>query len=479
MATGFVGRTAELNLLYRRLERVTTSNTGTALAIRGRRQVGKSRLVQEFCDRAGVPYVYYTATKGESPVEAVADFFAELRESSLGRAQELIPEEPPTGWPDAFRALAALLPPSPVIVVIDELPWAAEQDSLFDGALQTAWDRLLANRPVLLLLLGSDLHMMERLTAYDRPFFGRADNLLLGPLNPAEVGRALDLAAIDAIDAYLVTGGLPGIVRAWPSGVKALEFMEVECEDPASPMFGVPEAALLAEFPLPDVTRRVLEAVGGETRTHAKIASDAGTRAGGVPSGTLSPILQRLVEEKRVLATDEPLSVRPGKPQLYRVADSSLRFHLAIGRAAVQWTLRGRPSSAVALVQRRWLTWRGRAVEPVIRQALERAADGTLWPDAVAVGGWWNRSFDPEIDIVGADRSPVATQVYYAGSVKWLNRPFDGRDLADLQRGAVSIPGYSPGLTGLVAVSAGGVAAGASTQLALCWGPEEVVAAYE
>jgi len=44
-----------------------------------------------------------------------------------------------------------------------------------DGALQTAWDRLLSRRPVLLLMLGSDLHMMERLTAYDRPFFGRAD----------------------------------------------------------------------------------------------------------------------------------------------------------------------------------------------------------------------------------------------------------------------------------------------------------------
>jgi hypothetical protein len=107
------------------------------------------------------------------------------------------------------------------------------------------------------------------------------------------VQESLDLAAIDAIDAYLVTGGLPGVVRAWPSGVKALEFMEVECEDPASPMFGVPEAALLAEFPLPDVTRRVIEAVGGETRAHAKIASDAGTRAGGVPSGTLSPIFAR------------------------------------------------------------------------------------------------------------------------------------------------------------------------------------------
>ncbi|HWG01957.1 MAG TPA: hypothetical protein VG164_08945 [Trebonia sp.] len=55
--------------------------------------------------------------------------------------------------------LAAVLPDSPAVVVLDELPWLAEQDNIFDGALQTAWDRLLSRRPVLLLLLGSDLHM--------------------------------------------------------------------------------------------------------------------------------------------------------------------------------------------------------------------------------------------------------------------------------------------------------------------------------
>jgi hypothetical protein len=125
--------------------------------------VGKSRLAQEFCDTANVPYLFYTATKGESPVEAIAAFFAEL----------------------------------------------AEQDEIFDGALQTAWDRLLSQRPVLLLLLGSDLHTMERLTAYDRPFFGRADNLLLGPLNPADVGDALGLDAADAIDSFLLSGDCP------------------------------------------------------------------------------------------------------------------------------------------------------------------------------------------------------------------------------------------------------------------------------
>jgi uncharacterized protein len=62
--------------------------------------------------------------------------------------------------------------------------------------------------------------------------------------------------------------------------------------------------------------------------------------------------------------------------------------------------------------------------------------------------------------------------------VKCLNRPFDGRDLADLQKGAMSIPGCSYGGTALIAVSAGGVVAGAAEQLALCWGPQEVVAAY-
>lgn len=289
MRTPFVGRKAELALLRKRLDRVTAAGAGVAMAIRGRRQVGKSRLVQEFCDLARRPYVFFSATKGASSLEAIADFTAELRESSLPADPELVPTEAPTSWPDAFRALAAVLPDSPSIVVLDELPWLAEQDPVFDGALQTAWDRLLATRPVLLLLLGSDLHMMERLTAYDRPFYGRADSLVLGPLNPAETGDALGLNAADAIDAHLVSGGLPGVLRAWPHATPALDFIKAECADPASPLFGVPEAALMAEFPAPDQARRVLEAVGSGDRTYANIAATAGSQSGALPSGILSP----------------------------------------------------------------------------------------------------------------------------------------------------------------------------------------------
>jgi hypothetical protein len=402
----------------------------------------------------------------------------ELRDSGLPRDRDLLPADSVAGWPDAFRALASVLPDRPAIVVLDELPWVAEQDDLFDGALQTAWDRLLSQRPVLLLLLGSDLHMMERLTAYDRPFFGRADNLLLGPLNPADVSAALSLGAADAIDAHLMSGGLPGILRAWPEGLAALPFAERECDDPSSPLFGVPEAALLAEFPAPDMTRRVIEAIGGGDRTHANIAAEAGSRAGTIPSGTLSPVLNRLVEEKHVLAIDEPLSDRAGKPRLYRVADTNLRFYLGVGRSMQELIRRARSAPARTLLHRRWASWRGRAVEPMIREALSLSAGELPWPEATAVGGWWNRAFDPEIDLIGADDAPVARTIYYAGSVKWLDRQFDEHDLAALRRGSTAVPGFEPGQTALVAVSREGIADSISGQLSLSWGPGNVVAAY-
>jgi hypothetical protein len=412
----------------------------------------------------------------------VAAFFTDLKESSLPTDRELVPTRSTGSWPDAFRVLTSLLPDTPAIVILDELPWLAEQDDLFDGALQTAWDRLLARRPVLLLLLGSDIHMMERLTAYDRPFFGRADNLVLGPLNPLETARALGLDATDALDAHLVSGGLPGILRSWPHATPPLPFIEQECADPASPLFSVPESTLMAAFPTPDQARRVLEAVGSGDRTHTNIAASAGSRHGALPSGSLSPLLRRLVEEKRVLAVDEPLSTQPGKPALYRIADSNLRLYLGVLRSAHEQARRGRPEAAFRLVQRRWSAWRGRAVEPLVRQSLELASvAGRLpWPDAEAVGGWWNRRFDPEVDLVGADRSPVAQRIHFIGSVKWLTTPFDDRDLAELMRSATEVPGFAPGGTGLVIVSRSGTSPRLDpARVDLVQGPADILSAWQ
>jgi hypothetical protein len=105
--------------------------------------------------------------------------------------------------------------------------------------------------------------------------------------------------------------------------------------------------------------------------------------------------------------------------------------------------------------------------------------DSTTWEEVEAVGGWWNRSFNPEIDLVGADSAPIAKTIYFAGSVKWLQSPFDGRDLAALDRAAPSIPGFNPETAGLVAVSRAGVSDRIDrSRLDLVWSPEDLLDAW-
>ncbi|WP_433181332.1 hypothetical protein [Actinoallomurus sp. CA-150999] len=111
---------------------------------------------------------------------------------------------------------------------------------------------------------------------------------------------------------------------------------------------------------------------------------------------------------------------------------------------------------------------------------LELAAlSGALpWPKAEAVGGWWNRRFDPEVDLVGADRAPVAGTIFFAGSIKWLASPFDGHDLAATRRAVTRIPGFDSGATGLVVASRGGLGADVERSIDLLWSPEDVVGAW-
>jgi uncharacterized protein len=64
------------------------------------------------------------------------------------------------------------------------------------------------------------------------------------------------------------------------------------------------------------------------------------------------------------------------------------------------------------------------------------------------------------------------------GSVKWLDHPFGGRELAELQRAAPQVPGFDPGETALISVSRTGFTDSAATNLALCWLPEDIISAF-
>lgn len=478
MAVNFTGRAADLDLLSRQFALVAEGHSaarGQAVILTGRRRVGKSRLVQEFCDRSGHAYVVFQASRGRNAQAERDDFVATVAQSPLSGA-ELVDGLHASDWNQALRALAIALPDdTPSLAVIDEVPWLTEQDSEFEGALQTVWDRQLSNKPVMLMLVGSDISVMESLQSRDRPFFGRATKMTVEPLHLGDVQSMTGLAAADAVDAALITGGFPEIVQSWRPGMSRSDFLRYSTGNPLSPLLVAGELTLLGEFPEASRSRAILEAVGSGERTFSTIAAQAGS-SGMLPSGTLTPLLNTL-QAKRIVATDLPLSIKSDtKNKRYRIADPYLRFWLAFLQRGIPLIERGRGDLALTRIERSWTTWRGRAVEPLIRESLLRLMPDDRWPETEAIGGWWNRQNNPEVDLVGADREPVAGTVDFVGSIKWLeDRVYDRHDYDALARAVMSVPGTDMH-TPLVAVSRSGIEQG--LPLATQWGPEDLVAAW-
>ena len=196
-----------------------------------------------------------------------------------------------------------------------------EQVPAFEGHLQRVWDRFLSRKPVLFLLIGSDLSMMEALNAYERPFYQRGTEMIIDPLNPAEVGKMLDLDAAAAFDAACVTGGLPLICSEWPRGASLWEYLTQGLNDPLSALLVSGERAMAAEFPSATQARNVLTAIGRGERTFSKIAR----AAGGITHSSLSHALGTL-DSKRLVRGTLPLSTHPSKERRYRITDPYLRF---------------------------------------------------------------------------------------------------------------------------------------------------------
>lgn len=453
---GFIGRRNELGLLEDLLSPVRSGGRsgrpGRAVLIRGRRRVGKSRLVEEFVERAALPSVFFTAVGG-SRDEDLAGFVAEVGASDLPDADRFRDFAAPQSWDAALSLLASALPTdTPSVVVLDEMPYLVREDPSFEGALQKAFDRALSRLPVLLILIGSDIAMMEKLNTYGRPFYQRGTEMVVPPLTPADVAAMLDLPAADAFDAYLVSGGLPLILEEWPQGAGLWDYLAHALHRPTSALLVSGERTLAAEFPTEAQARTVLNAIGHGERTFTLI----GRASGDLNPGSLTRSLE-LLTSRRMVAAELPLSTRPSRERRYRIDDPYLRFWLSFIGPGIPAVERGRGDRVLDAIRASWPSWRGRAIEPVIRDALWRMSDdGALPEGTAALGGYWTRTNDPEIDIIGADRSPIAKKITVVGSIKWLeNKPFDQRDLSRLITHRSQLPGADDS-TPLLAVTRGG-----------------------
>lgn len=473
---GFIGRTRELRLLTDVLEVVRRGDRdrpGAAVLLRGRRRVGKSRLVEELAAPTRAPYVVFQAARGAGADRELDELAAAVAASTLPDAALAAGNHPAT-LTAALTLLAAALPADrPSIVVLDEIPWLLEGIPGGAGELQRVWDRVLSRKPVLLLLLGSDLSLMEALTAPDAPFHGRGTEMVLEPLSPADVAAMTALDPMAAFDAYLITGGLPLVAQEWERGESPAHFLQRAFGSPLSALVSTGARVLDGEFREGELARRVLSAIGSGEASFSKIQQAAGAD-GPLQPASLARVLGSLTT-RGVVAQDLPLSTRRSRDPRYRIADSALRFWLRFVEPALAEVDRGRADLATARVSAGYQAWRGRAIEPTVRDSLLRLLVETPWDDVREVGGWWPRTNVPELDLVGGDRRP-ARSVRFVGTVKWRPAPLDPRDIDALARDAVAVPGAHTA-TPLVAVCPGGAVE--DGRLARVWTARDLLTAWE
>ena len=376
---------------------------------------------------------------------------------------------PPSTWQDLFARLPLALEGGPAIVVFDEFPWATETDDTLEGILQVAWDRTLEQLPVLVVLVGSDLAMMERLTEHDRPLYGRAREMVITPLSPAEISEALvePIDAIGLFDMYLATGGYPRLVSATRSYRSVADFVVDQLQDDQSPLAVTGLRMLDAEFRGVQQARIVLEAIGaveiGPVAFSSAVAQLGGD--GSASGATVTRALPILVDDKQVVAIDVPVGASPkSRLRRYRIVDPYLRFWFRYCRPHLANIARGRADLAVDRFERDYASWRGKAIEPVVHEAVSRlAVSDERLRDVEEVGAWWDRTNENEFDIVGASRE---RSVSVLGSITWRARkPATFDEVAALAHGRAVVP--QAGAAQLLAVCPAGAHEDAGADIVL------------
>ncbi len=212
----FIGRKKELAQLKKTLQ----SSRASLVVIKGRRRIGKSRLVEE----AGKNSRMITLA-GLAPVEGVT---AAHQRESFARQMALqlgIPEPRSEHWEELFWHLADRTNTGQALILLDEISWMASDgpdrsDPLFLGFLKNAWDIYFKkNDQLTLVLCGSVSSWIEKNILSSTSFVGRISlklhikELPLNECNAFWSTNKNNISAFEKFKLLAIMGGIPSYLE--------------------------------------------------------------------------------------------------------------------------------------------------------------------------------------------------------------------------------------------------------------------------
>ncbi|ELZ88851.1 hypothetical protein C453_01280 [Haloferax elongans ATCC BAA-1513] len=399
----FYNRVDELDALASAFE-----SPGSDFAVvYGRRRVGKTALLKEFC--ADRPHIYFLAAQEaehrqrEKFVEKLAAYFDER----VPRIDD---------WDEAFAYLGEKLHAEDLVVVIDEFPYLVEENGSVPSYLQGFVDEQLQETESMLVLCGSSVSTMEsEVLGHESPLYGRRTAQLdVQPFSFKQAREAIGYDTTDAIRSYAITGGTPLYLTLFDYESSLSENVQSQILSPTAVLYNEPEFLLRTELRTPARYMSILEAVALGHTTPNEISG-----ATGIDSGPLSKYLQTL-RRLRLIDREVPVTAsgKKSKRSRYHVADEFLRFwfrYVEPNRSSIEEAPEVVYDGTIAPDLP---THVATTFEDVCQEAVwEGIRRGTFDPYS-AVGRWWYG--EDEIDIVGL--APDDDRLLLA-ECKWTSEP--------------------------------------------------------
>ena len=345
-------------------------------------------------------------------------------------------------WDDALEHLASQAEDEPLLLVLDEFPELIATAPDLPGILRAFLDRLPTSSKLKIIICGSAVRSMEALREYRAPLYGRFDlTLHVHPFRPHEAAEMLPrLSPADRAVVYGILGGIPLYLSWWNQDLPVRQnLLRLACQ-PGSRLQSEGRLILATEADHGDLPGVALNAIA----TGATRFSELSNVLRANPTRTLDRLTElRLIERLSPVTEDE----RRSKNRIYRITDDFLAFYLGPLSRYQPEIERGLGESIVDALLDHLDDHIGASYEEAFRYHLRRlASEGALGPKVVAIGPWWTRDGNDEIDaVVMAERDKKRTPVL-VGECKWGKRVDAARIKATLIRKATSLTSASEDL---------------------------------
>lgn len=373
----------------------------------GRRRVGKTELLKQFCSTR--PHVYYLAAQ-EAERRQREKFVAQLADVTgdpVPRAET---------WEDALDYLSRVMATDSLVVVIDEFPYLVAEHDALPSYLQAFADEQLPETDSMLVLCGSSVSTMEaEVLGHESPLYGRRTGQIdLKPFGFRQARDVISYELVAAIPSYAVTGGTPMYLTLFEYTQPLIDNIREHILTPTALLYAEPEFLLRTELRNPARYMSILEAIATGHTTPNEVAG-----ATDIDSGPLSKYLQTL-RQLRLIDREVPVTAarKQSKRSRYRVADEFLRFwfrYVEPHRSSIEESPdRVLEGSIVPDLP----THVGPVFEDVCTEAVWEAIETNHLDPYGDVGRWWYG--EDEIDIVGL--APDDDRILLA-ECKWTNEP--------------------------------------------------------